>query len=82
MKIGDLEKGVAITVIPKSKYSLLLKNCDRMEVGHSFLVTFPEEEKIYIKSLRSTLSRHGMKHDKKFVCGKVKFDQVRIWRVR
>ena len=80
MKAGKVEKGVAVPLLRKGRYTEPLK---KLKVGESILFTFEPGEKLSkaLSNLRACLSYLKKKTKLGFTCRKVK-DGARVWRIK
>lgn len=81
MKISEIENGVPIPKGYSKMNPLIHKNAARMQVGHSFVVTFEEGDFSTARGIGCSLACKFRGTNKKFKTGKISESQIRIWRV-
>lgn len=83
MKISDLEKGIPPPTQGSVKYEIVLKNLERMEVGHSFTITLEDTDKVSPRGLGVVIGKFYRQSQKKFKASWVsQGKQIRIWRLQ
>ena len=78
MQVSEIENGVPVPTVGDVLYRLVVENCKRMQVGHSFTVTGDLGEKLSKRGINGALKKLDNEY---FVKTSGADNQFRVWRI-